>query len=118
MMLSEGQLETFFPYFAAAWIVVSLAASGFLHFSKKAALKFKVFVTLVVVSNVAILGWMKVVGAPWFFMAFAIAIVAYNSWQGICHARFCNQCGASNFAKPSRARLECKRCGAQLVHES
>ncbi|KMM74141.1 hypothetical protein ACP93_18100 [Xanthomonas sp. NCPPB 1128] len=91
-------------------------ALAFFNFNKNAPLKRRILIVGSIATNVMLLVFFWVIGAPPLFLVAAVGVMCYGLWQTIHLMRFCHVCNALNAPQDHRqARTECRNCEAALA---
>ncbi|MBA8886699.1 hypothetical protein FHW12_000890 [Dokdonella fugitiva] len=83
----------YYPWFVATWCAMSLGGLAFFAFNRDAALKRRLFLPILLFSNVTLLAFMLLTGAPGEFLLVAVPMLALITVLNLRAVRFCDGCG-------------------------
>ncbi|KRG42380.1 hypothetical protein ARC20_10955 [Stenotrophomonas panacihumi] len=108
-------LDDLMPWLFALWVAVGLAALAFFRHTRNARLKRGVWIALMLGADAVFLGVVWATGAPWYFFALALGVVAIGTRRSLAMTRFCDACGGNHFPMDGQtAPTTCRHCGADL----
>ena len=114
--IDPTKAQIYVPWFFAVWGVICLSGLAFFTFNRDAALKRRVFLPMLLFSDVVFLGFLLLVGTPREFLLVAVPMLALITVLNLRAVRFCDGCGRTLHSQnPFSVPRFCSKCGAPIT---